>query len=61
MDIGYGDCVAVGGSKYCIMLVDRASRYNWVYGSKNLTQESLTSALKQFRCDAGGLPKNSFN
>lgn len=30
MDIGYGDCVAVGGSKYCVLLVDRATRYNWI-------------------------------
>ena len=35
MDIGYGDCVAVGGSKYCVLLVDRATRYTWIYGLKN--------------------------
>jgi len=57
MDIGYGDCVAVGGSKYCVLLVDRATRYTWIYGLKNLTHESLTSVLQQFRRDAGNLPK----
>ncbi len=48
MDIGYGDCQAVGGSKYCVLLVDRSTRYNWIYGLKNLSHESLTAVLQQF-------------
>ena len=56
MDIGYGDCKAVGGAKYCIMLVDCATCYTWIYALKSLTHEDITNALRDFRNDAGAMP-----
>jgi hypothetical protein len=38
MDIAFGDCVSVGGFRYALILVDRATRYNWVYGLKDLSR-----------------------
>lgn len=57
MDIGYGDCKAVGGVRYCAVLVDRATRQIFLYGLKSLTHKALTGVFQQFRLDAGGLPK----
>lgn len=31
MDIGYGDCNAIGGAKYCILFVDQATRANIIF------------------------------
>ena len=31
VDIAFGDCLAVGGSRYALVFVDRATRYNWVF------------------------------
>ncbi len=36
LDIVFGDCVSVGGFCYALVLVDRATRYTWVYGMKDL-------------------------
>jgi len=57
MDIGYGDCRAVGGVRYCDLFVDRATREMFIYGLKTLTHNSLIAAFQQFRTDAGDLPK----
>jgi hypothetical protein len=57
MDIGYGDCKAVGGVRYCAVLVDRATQQIFLYGLKSLTHKALTGVFQQFRLDAGGLPK----
>ena len=56
-DIGYGDGVGPGGYKYCLFLVDLATRYTWVYGLTDLSGECLTDALWRFFVDAGGFPK----
>jgi hypothetical protein len=53
MDIAFGDCVSVGGFRYALILVDRATRYNWVYGLKDLSADSILSALRYFKADAG--------
>jgi hypothetical protein len=53
MDIALGDCVSVGGFRYALILVDRATRYNWVYGLKDLSADSILSALRNFKADAG--------
>jgi hypothetical protein len=53
MDIAFGDCVSVGGFRYALILVDRATRYNWVYGLKDLSVDSILSALRYFKADAG--------
>jgi hypothetical protein len=56
-NIGYGEGVGPGGYKYCLFLVNLATRYTWVYGLSDLTRESLVDALWRFFVDAGGFPK----
>ena len=56
-DIGYGEGVGPGGFKYCLFLVDLATRYTWVYGLTDLSGECITDALWRFFVDAGGFPK----
>jgi hypothetical protein len=53
MDIVFGDCVSVGGFCYALVLVDQAARYNWVYGLKDLSADSILLALHNFKADAG--------
>ncbi len=53
MDIAFGDCVLVVGFCYALILVDRATRYNWVYSLKDLSSDSILSALHYFKADAG--------
>ena len=55
MDIVFGDCVALGGYRYVLLLVDVATRYCWLYGMSSLSSTSITSALEQFKSDAGRL------
>ena len=57
MDIGYGSGIAVGGQKYCLMLVDATSRKKWVYGLANLQGTSIVSQLQQFFIDVGRAPR----
>jgi len=52
-DIAFSDCVSVGGFRYALILVDRATCYNWVYGLKDLSADSILSALHYFKADAG--------
>ena len=60
MDIGYGDCIAIGGSRYTIMLVDRATRFRWIYGLKSLTHSHIIAALELFHSNAGTIPKTFY-
>jgi hypothetical protein len=55
-DIGYGDCKAVGGARFCFMLVDRATHYCWIYALKSLCHENIKKVFQQFQVDAGSLP-----
>ena len=57
MDIVFGDVISKLGFRYALLLVDRATKYIWVYGLKSLTSVYLIEALEQFRADAGGLPR----
>jgi transposase InsO family protein len=57
MDIGYGDCIGIGGFRYVLVLVDRCTRYCWVYGLTSITGASIVSALEEFALDAGSLPR----
>ncbi len=34
VNIAFDDCVSVGGFWYSLVFVDRATRYNWVFGSR---------------------------
>ncbi len=52
MDIAFVDCVLVGFFCYALILVDRATRYNWVYGLKDLSSDSILSAQRYFKADA---------
>lgn len=60
MDIGYGPCISISGFKYVLLFVDRVSRKAFVYGIKNLTNDSITDAFIAFKNDAGGLPFHIF-
>jgi hypothetical protein len=57
MDIAFGDCLLVGGYKYALILVDRATRYNWTFGLKSLSLECILSALRLFQAAAGSLAR----
>ncbi|EJK48458.1 hypothetical protein THAOC_32741, partial [Thalassiosira oceanica] len=57
MDIVFGDVISKLGYRYALLLVDRATKYIWVYGVKSLTAVNIIAALEEFRADAGGLPK----
>ena len=57
MDIVYGDSIGKLGFRFALLLIDRATKYIWVYGLKNLLSSDMIGALEQFRADAGGLPK----
>ena len=56
MDTVFGECVALGGHRYALLLVDLATRYCWLYGMSSLSSTSITSTLEQFKADAGCLP-----
>jgi hypothetical protein len=62
MDITFGDCLSIGGFKYALIFVDRASRYNLTFGLKSLQGNETVllfgafcdesrSLAKQFRCN----------
>ncbi len=53
MDIVFGDCVTVGDYCYSLVLVDRATHYNWTFGLKSLSSEVIISVLCLFQAAAG--------
>jgi deoxyuridine 5'-triphosphate nucleotidohydrolase len=55
MDIGYGPTKSIGGAKYTLLLIDKATRYKFIYGLKNLTT-SLLDAVKKFLRDCAVIP-----
>jgi hypothetical protein len=57
MDIAFGDCLSISGFQYALILVDRATRYNWTFGLKTLTSDSILSALCLFQASAGSLAR----
>ena len=56
VDIGFGPTAAIGGVRYCLMFVDKATRYRRVYPLKNLTS-SIPRAIHKFLTDVGQKPK----
>jgi hypothetical protein len=45
-DIGYGATKSIGnGASHCLLLVDQATRYTWIYPLKMLHHESIKAAL----------------
>ncbi len=57
MDIAFGDCVSVSGYCFSLILVDRATQYNWTFGLKTLSSADIISALHLFRAAAGLLAR----
>ena len=57
VDIAFGDCVAQGGFWYAFIFVDRATRYNWVFGLKDLSSNAILSAFRLFHGDVGLFPR----
>ena len=57
VDIVFGDCVSVGGFKFALIFVDRATRYNWTFGLKSLQHHDIQSAFLAFRDKAGALAR----
>jgi hypothetical protein len=53
LDIAFEDCVSVGGICYALLLVDCATCYNWEYGLKDLSADSILLALRNFKANAG--------
>ncbi len=53
VDIAFGDYVSVVFFCHALILVDRATCYNWVYGLKDLSSDSILSALRYFKAGAG--------
>ena len=47
MDIAFGGCLSIGGYRYALILVDRATPtwYNWVFGMKNLSSDYIKNYL----------------
>jgi hypothetical protein len=45
MDIAFEDCLYIGGCRCALILVDQANRYNWAFGLKNLSFDSILSAM----------------
>jgi hypothetical protein len=60
-DIGYGDTKSIGnGASHCILFVDHASRYTWIYPLKSLYHESIKAAMSAWSVDAGAFPKRLY-
>jgi hypothetical protein len=57
MDIMFGDCVAVGGYHYSLVVVDRTTHYNWTFGLKSFSSEDIIYALRFFQAAAGLLAR----
>ncbi len=55
LDIVFGDCVLIDGFQYVLILVDRATRYNWIFGLKDLSSDSIILALCLLYALAGSL------
>ena len=56
MDIVFGDCVALGGHWYALLIVYVDIRYCWLYVMSSLSSTSINSTLELFKADAGHLP-----
>ena len=57
LDIAFGDCVSVGGYKFALLFVDRATRYNWSFGLKSLQHSDIQAAFLAFRAEAGAFAR----
>ena len=56
MEIVFGDCVALGGHYWTLILVDVYKSYLYMYGMISLSLTSIISALEDFKSESGQLP-----
>jgi hypothetical protein len=57
MDIAFSDRFLVGSFQYALILVDHATRYNWVFGLKSLSLDTILATIRLFCAAAGSLAK----
>jgi len=50
VDIAFGDCMSVGGCKYALIFVDRATCFNWCFGLKSLHHNDILLAFLGLSC-----------
>ena len=55
LDIAFDDCMSVGGFKYALNFVDRATHFNWCFGLKSLHHYNIITAVLAFHSKAGSL------
>ena len=60
MDIAYGDTVAPGGVKFALILVDRKTRYTFVYPLTDCKSTTIIHTLQQLKVTAGKLPRKLY-
>jgi hypothetical protein len=53
INIVSGACIWVGGFRYSLIYADLATRYNWVFGLKDLSGALILAAFCLFWADAG--------
>ncbi|KAL7533244.1 hypothetical protein ACHAWF_004419 [Thalassiosira exigua] len=53
LDVAFGDCVSLGGSRYALIFADRATRHSWVFSLKSLSADHILECFKLFRSEAG--------
>ncbi len=49
--------MSIGGFKYALIFVDRATQYNWCFGLKSLYHDKIIAAFMTFRVEAGNLAR----
>jgi hypothetical protein len=57
INIAFGDCLSIGGYKYALIFVDRATWYNWCFGLKSLHHNDIIAGFMAFWAEAGSLPR----
>ena len=57
MDIAYGDTVAPGGIKFALIIVDRKTRYNYVFPLTDCKSTTIIATLQLLKVSAGKLPR----
>ena len=55
VDIAFGDCVSIGGFKFALIFVGRATCYNWTFRLKSLQHNNIQATFLAFHDKAGSL------
>ena len=53
--MAFGDCMSIGGYKYALIFVDRATRFNWCFGLKSLHHDDIIAGFMVFLVEMGSL------